>query len=81
MKIKADLNLKLLTAAAIILLTLLACTPPIDITKIWLDSVINNGKPTLVDFAGSDCKPCKLMKPMLEELEKEYRGRANIVIV
>ena len=58
-----------------------SCSAPVDITKIPLDDVITNRKPTLVDFAGTDCIPCKLMKPMLEELEKEYRGKVNVVVV
>jgi len=81
MKMKVVLYLAVLVSMPLILLSSYSCSAPVDITMIPLDDVLTNGKPTLVDFAGSDCIPCKLMKPMLEELEKEYRGKANVVIV
>jgi thioredoxin 1 len=81
MKMKIILYLIVLATVPLILLTSYSCSAPVDITRISLEDVITNGKPTLVDFAGTDCIPCKLMKPMLEELEKEYRGKVNVVIV
>jgi thioredoxin 1 len=81
MQVKIVFYLTALAAMPFILLMASSCSAPVDITKIPLDNVIDNGRPTLVDFAGTDCIPCKLMKPMLEELEKEYRGRVNVVII
>jgi thiol-disulfide isomerase/thioredoxin len=52
-----------------------------DLTKIPLDQVLNNGKPTLADFGWRDCEPCKKMKIVLGSLESKYRGRLNVVIV
>jgi len=52
-----------------------------DLTKIPLDQVLSNGKPTLVDFGWRDCEPCKKMKIVLGSLESKYRGRLNVVIV
>lgn len=40
-----------------------------------------SGKPTLVDFGAGYCIPCKEMKPILDSLKKDYRGRANVVFV
>lgn len=40
-----------------------------------------SGRPTLVDFGARSCIPCKKMAPILEQLEKEYRGRANVIFV
>jgi thioredoxin 1 len=36
---------------------------------------------TMVDFGAPFCAPCKAMAPFLEKLEKEYKGRAAIVIL
>ena len=36
---------------------------------------------TMVDFGASFCAPCKAMAPFLEKLEKEYKGRAAIVVL
>jgi thioredoxin 1 len=40
-----------------------------------------SGRPTLVDFGARSCVPCKKMAPILEQLEKEYRDRANVIFI
>jgi thioredoxin 1 len=40
-----------------------------------------SGKPTLLDLGAGYCSSCKEMKAILGPLEKEYRGRVNVVIV
>jgi thioredoxin 1 len=52
-----------------------------DLTKIPLEQSLRNGNPTLADFGWRDCKPCKLMKPVLEKLADSTRGRLNVLIV
>ena len=54
---------------------------PSDITKIPLDRVLGKGTPTLAEFGWRTCVPCKAMKPILEELAVEYKGKLNVVIV
>ena len=44
------------------------------------DAVKNNGV-VLVDFYADWCGPCKMISPVLEELSKEYEGKATIVKV
>ncbi|MHC1752469.1 thioredoxin family protein [Humidesulfovibrio sp.] len=39
------------------------------------------GMVTLVDLGTNSCIPCKMMAPILVELEKEYRGKAAVVFV
>jgi thioredoxin 1 len=39
------------------------------------------GMVTMVDFGANSCIPCKMMAPILEKLEKEYKGKAAIVVI
>jgi thioredoxin len=39
------------------------------------------GMVTMVDLGSHACIPCKMMTPILEELEKEYKGKAAIVFI
>jgi thioredoxin 1 len=39
------------------------------------------GMVTMVDIGAKKCIPCKMMAPILEELEKEYRDKAAIVFI
>ncbi|MEA3316816.1 MAG: thioredoxin [Bacteroidota bacterium] len=34
--------------------------------------------PCMIDFYADWCQPCKMVTPILEELEKEYEGKINI---
>ena len=36
---------------------------------------------TMVDLGAKSCIPCKMMAPILEKLEKDYRGRAAILFI
>lgn len=35
-------------------------------------------KPCLIDFYADWCQPCKIVAPILEELQNEYNGDINI---
>lgn len=39
------------------------------------------GMVTMVDIGAKKCIPCKMMAPIIEELEKEYRDKAAIVFI
>jgi thioredoxin 1 len=46
-----------------------------------LPEVPVKGMVTLLDLGAKKCIPCKMMAPILEELQKEYNGKAAIVFV
>ena len=36
---------------------------------------------TMLDLGAHKCVPCKMMAPLIAELQKEYKGRASIIFI
>jgi thioredoxin 1 len=51
--------------------------PPAAATGVTLAS----GRPMLLDLGADECVPCKLMKPILENLTAEYAGRMDVIFI
>jgi len=45
------------------------------------DKVPVKGMVTMLDLGAKKCIPCKLMAPIIEKLEKEYKDRAAIIFL
>jgi len=39
------------------------------------------GKVVMIDLGAKKCIPCKMMTPILEKLEKAYKGTADIIFI
>ncbi|MEZ4799951.1 MAG: thioredoxin [Flavobacteriales bacterium] len=44
-----------------------------------LGKLMESGDPILIDFNATWCGPCKMMKPIVEELAAEYEGKVTFV--
>ncbi|QTA79674.1 Thioredoxin [Desulfonema limicola] len=67
---------------AVLIVSALICIT----SMVWADSsqpveVPVKDMVTMVDLGAKKCIPCKMMAPILEKMEKEYKGRAAIVFL
>ena len=46
-----------------------------------LQEALKSGMPSVIDFGSDTCTPCKMMKPILEELKGVYKGKAHVLVI
>lgn len=46
-----------------------------------VDKARSSGKPSLVDFGSTGCRPCDMLAPILDTLKEKYAGKLNVVFV
>ena len=49
--------------------------------RVNLQAVLAKGAPVLLEFGRGWCKPCKYMKPILNDMARMYAGRAVVTTV
>jgi thiol-disulfide isomerase/thioredoxin len=54
---------------------------PIRVSAAALDRTLASGHPTLVVFETADCEPCRSLRPLLDDLAREFRNRVLFVRV
>ena len=52
-----------------------------SVTNNPLANALGSRRPVLADFGRGNCVPCKMMQPILEKLQQEYAGKAEILIL
>lgn len=50
----------------------------LEITDANFEEIINTDKPVMIDFWAVWCGPCRMIAPIVEDLAKEYEGKAII---
>ena len=63
------------------MLLLSGCAQKQSTAEQELQQAMASGKPTLVMFYATWCNPCKLEKPVIQQIEQEYQGMLNVVYI
>ena len=50
----------------------------LQVTDANFDELVNSGKPMVLDFWAEWCGPCRMVGPVVEEIAKDFEGRAVV---
>lgn len=56
-------------------------SPPVDSSQQIADMIVNSKIPVLVDFWAVWCGPCRMLNPIIKQLEKDYGKKVLFVKV
>jgi len=82
-----NLNKKIMVFIAVLIIFVVFCSQLVSTagetiaTSTQAAGTSDSGKVTMIDLGADKCIPCKMMAPILEELKKEYAGRADIIFI
>jgi len=67
----------------ILIFTILFClaTAPTFADTAAIPEVPTKGMVTMLDLGAHKCVPCKMMAPIITDLQKEYKGKASIIFI
>jgi thioredoxin 1 len=67
----------------ILIFTTLLClsTAPAFADTAAIPEVPTKGMVTMLDLGAHKCVPCKMMAPIIADLQKEYTGKASIIFI
>ncbi len=65
----------------ITLVGMIAAKPPDSNTDEDFSKALKSDKPVVVDFGSNSCIPCRQMRPILQEIRKEYLGKAEVLVI
>jgi len=72
----ASSSLLLLSTLFLLMSTAEVCADPGTPPEVPVKGMV-----TMVDLGAKSCIPCKMMAPIMEKLEKDYKGRAAILFI
>ena len=43
------------------------------------EELLKEGLPIILNFSSTSCVPCRMIKPVLEKIAKQYEGKVNVL--
>ena len=74
-------HLPILLGLSLGILMLVQPNPAEAAKRVDLNAIMAKKVPVLLEFGRGWCKPCKYMKPILDDVSKAYSGKAIVAIV